>query len=63
MNEEECKHEWIEDERFKSGGVIMLFGNIGDVHEETRVICRKCRAINYIKRNDLKQTSEEKQDE
>ena len=43
----ECEHEWKEDERFKGNGVIMLFGNIGDVNRESRVICKKCGAVDY----------------
>ena len=46
--EEKCNHEWIEDELFKSGAVVMLFGNIGDVQRETRVICKKCGMVNYM---------------
>ena len=46
----ECKHEWVEDEMFKSGAVTMLFGNIGDVNEETKVICKKCGEWDYVKK-------------
>jgi len=42
-----CNHEWEEDERFKDGKIIMLFGKIGNVKRETRMICKKCGAIKY----------------
>ena len=49
----ECKHIWEEDERFEEGGAIMLFGKIGEVQEETRVICNKCGAYNYLPKRDF----------
>lgn len=42
-----CKHEWEEDELFKSGAVVMLFGNIDDVKQESRFICKKCGEVKY----------------
>ena len=45
-----CEHTWKEDEDFKSGGVIMLFGGINDIHQETRVICDKCGEVNYVQK-------------
>lgn len=46
-NKMQCLHEWEEDERFASGGVIMLFGKIGDIKRETRMICKKCGEVKY----------------
>ncbi len=43
----ECKHEWEEDARFKSGIVMMVTGPINDMRRETRMICKKCKAIDY----------------
>ncbi len=46
----ECKHDWKEDELFKSGAVVMLFGDIGNIDRETRMVCFKCKAVNYVKK-------------
>ena len=43
-----CEHKFEEDERFKSGGVIMLSGPIGKVEQETRMVCKKCGRIDYV---------------
>jgi hypothetical protein len=45
-----CEHAWIEDELFGCGAVKMFYGDIGDVHEETRMVCHKCGAVDYIKK-------------
>lgn len=45
----ECEHDWKEDERFASGGVMMFAGKIGEVEQETRMVCGKCGAIDYVK--------------
>ena len=42
-----CEHSWIEDPLFKSGVVVMLFGEIGDINQESRFICKKCGEVNY----------------
>jgi hypothetical protein len=49
-----CNHNWKEDEHFKQGKVIMFFGDIGNVNQETKVICSKCGEIDYIKKGELK---------
>jgi len=49
----ECKHEWEEDENFKDGTVKMFFGNIGSVQEEIRVVCKKCKEVDYIPKGSL----------
>jgi hypothetical protein len=43
----ECKHEWKEDELFANGGIIMMFGNINDIKQESRFVCKRCGKINY----------------
>lgn len=53
-----CKHKWKEDERFKSGGVIMLFGDVGDVHQETRLFCDKCESINYVSKKEAEEMTD-----
>jgi len=55
-----CKHEYKEDERFKGDGIIMLFGNIGDVKREVRVICDKCGNVDYLKISKVRKTRKEK---
>ncbi len=52
-----CDHIWEEDERFKEGGVTMLFGTIGNVQEETRMICKNCGSIKYVPK--LKEVEDE----
>ena len=42
-----CKHEYIEDERFKDGSVMMIFGNIGNLKCESRFICKLCGHVKY----------------
>lgn len=56
----ECKHEWIEDELFKSGACSMFFGEIGKVKQESRFICRKCKSVNYFVKDKSQELKEEK---
>ncbi len=46
----ECKHQWEEDEFFAEGGVMMFTGKMGNIHQETRMVCKKCNKIDYIKK-------------
>ena len=38
--QEACEHDWVEDEMFASGVVMMFGGSVDDVGEETKVVCR-----------------------
>ena len=49
MPNKKCKHKWKEDELFKKGAVIMFFGGLDDLNRETRMICKLCGEIKYIK--------------
>jgi len=42
-----CKHKWKVDPQFEGDGVIMLFGEIGNIKRERRYICEKCGEIDY----------------
>ena len=55
-----CNHNWKEDELFKSGACVMLFGDIGDVNQETRVICKKCGCVDYIRKDAIQENNEGK---
>ena len=48
MKQEECKHEWQEDENFSNGAVIMITGTVGDMKREIRMVCKKCGEIDYV---------------
>lgn len=43
----ECKHEYEEDEMFKSGCVKMICGTISDLNKETRMVCKLCGHVEY----------------
>ncbi len=48
-----CKHEWIEDELFKSGAVTMFFGKLNNIKKESKYICKNCSEIKFMeKRNE-----------
>lgn len=46
-----CGARMIEDEMFASGTVKMVFGNIKDVNEETRLVCPNGCTSEYVKRD------------
>jgi len=46
-----CEHKWKEDELFKTTAVTMFFGGIGEIEEETRVICQECGEVDYVKKS------------
>lgn len=57
MEKEKCEHKWKEDEMFASGAVMMV-SNAGGEHSldmghETRVVCEKCGAADYVPKNAL----------
>lgn len=47
MKNKKCKHEWEEDELFASGVIGMVSGKIGELKEETRMICSECGKVKY----------------
>lgn len=48
-----CKHQWKEDPDFASGIMIIVSGSPKDLGQETRVICRKCGEVKYVRMKDL----------
>jgi len=48
----ECKHEYEEDEMFKSGCVKMICGGMGNLNEETRMVCKHCNDVKYMVKDD-----------
>lgn len=51
MKKKECKHKWKEDELMACGAVMMFFGGVDDLGEETKLICEKCGAIDFVPKN------------
>ena len=52
-NKSKCRHNWKEDPMFASGAMTMVSGSPKDLGEETRMICGKCEAVDYIRIKDL----------
>lgn len=46
-------HEFIEDEMFACGAMMMVSGSPKDLGEETRVYCKKCNYADYVRVRDL----------
>lgn len=46
--EKKCEHQFIEDEVFSSGAVMIFGGSPSEMSQETRVICQKCDEVKYI---------------
>ena len=46
--EEECKHRWEEDPMFASGAITVICGDPKNLVRETRLICEKCGAVDYV---------------
>ena len=53
MTKKLCIHEWVEDEMFVSGAVIMVTGSPNDLGQESRCVCRTCGAVRYGRIKDL----------
>lgn len=50
----ECEHKWKEDEMMACGAIVMMAGTIDDMGEETKVVCEKCGAMDFVPKNFLK---------
>ncbi len=48
-----CQHKWKEDPMFASGVIFMVCGSSNDLGKETRVVCKKCGLVEYVRMEDL----------
>ncbi len=46
-------HQWKEDPMFASGATTMVGGSPKSLGEEPRIICKKCKTIEYVRAGDL----------
>lgn len=53
----QCKHEWVEDEMFSSGAIMIISGSPNCLGEESLVRCSKCGKEEYVPKNITEQYS------
>lgn len=53
LKSEDGVHDFVEDEMFASGAFVAISGSPKDLGEETRIYCKKCGYVKYVRVKDL----------